>query len=75
MGLAITRSILKAHDGAIEVQSTAGKGTTLRFWVPLVEKERLEQGQGRETAAGLATGPARGEGLGQALNNSELDQF
>jgi two-component system, OmpR family, sensor histidine kinase KdpD len=75
MGLAITRSILKAHDGAIEVQSTAGKGTTFRFWVPLVEKEPVEQRQGRETAAGLGTGNAGGKGLGQALSSSELDQF
>jgi two-component system sensor histidine kinase KdpD len=39
MGLAIARAILDAHNGAIEVSSTPGKGTTFRFWVPLVEKE------------------------------------
>ena len=43
MGLAISRSILKAHGGGIEVQSTPGKGTTFRFWVPLVEKEPVEE--------------------------------
>jgi two-component system sensor histidine kinase KdpD len=39
MGLAITRAILTAHGGAIEVESEPGKGTSFRFWVPLVEKE------------------------------------
>jgi two-component system sensor histidine kinase KdpD len=39
MGLAITRAILAAHGGAIEVASVPGKGTSFRFWVPLVEKE------------------------------------
>jgi two-component system sensor histidine kinase KdpD len=39
MGLAITRAILAAHGGGIEVASTPGKGTSFRFWVPLVEKE------------------------------------
>jgi len=39
MGLAITRSILAAHGGGIEASSTPGKGTSFRFWVPLVEKE------------------------------------
>ncbi len=39
MGLAISRAILAAHGGGIEVTSTAGSGATFRFWVPLVEKE------------------------------------
>jgi two-component system sensor histidine kinase KdpD len=39
MGLAITRAILTAHGGEIEVSSVPGKGTSFRFWVPLVEKE------------------------------------
>jgi len=39
MGLAITRAILTAHGGEIEVSSVPGKGTSFRFWVPLVEKK------------------------------------
>ena len=39
MGLAITRAILRAHDGGIEAISEPGKGATFRFWIPLVEKE------------------------------------
>ncbi|MGB9408107.1 MAG: ATP-binding protein [Terracidiphilus sp.] len=39
MGLAITRAILAAHGGGIEVESSPGHGACFRFWVPLVEKE------------------------------------
>jgi two-component system, OmpR family, sensor histidine kinase KdpD len=45
MGLAITRAILSAHGGGIEVSSTPGKGTSFRFWVPLVEKEPAKAGE------------------------------
>jgi two-component system sensor histidine kinase KdpD len=41
MGLAITRAILAAHGGGIEVESAPGKGACFRFWVPLVKKEPL----------------------------------
>lgn len=39
MGLAITRAILAAHEGAIEVSSIPGQGASFRFWVPLIIKE------------------------------------
>ncbi len=39
MGLAISRAILSAHGGGIEVTSTPGNGALFRFWVPLIEKE------------------------------------
>jgi len=35
MGLAITRAILLAHGGGIEVSNRSGKGASFRFWVPL----------------------------------------
>jgi two-component system sensor histidine kinase KdpD len=38
MGLSITRALMTAHSGAIDVESKPGKGTTFRFWVPLIEK-------------------------------------
>jgi two-component system sensor histidine kinase KdpD len=44
MGLAISRAILAAHGGGIEVQSPPGKGACFRFWVPLVEKEPGSEG-------------------------------
>ncbi|WP_263353223.1 sensor histidine kinase [Acidicapsa acidisoli] len=38
MGLSITRALMTAHGGAIDVESTPGRGTTFRIWIPLVEK-------------------------------------
>jgi two-component system sensor histidine kinase KdpD len=38
MGLAITRALLAAHGGSIEVESTPGRGTIFRIWIPAVEK-------------------------------------
>lgn len=43
MGLAITRAILKAHGGSIEVKSRPGQGTTFSFWVPLIERDPSRQ--------------------------------
>jgi two-component system sensor histidine kinase HydH len=34
LGLAIVRQTLLAHDGAVEAVSTAGEGTTMRFFLP-----------------------------------------
>jgi two-component system sensor histidine kinase KdpD len=47
MGLAISRAILTAHGGGIEVASTPGNGAIFRFWVPLVEKEPGVKAQGK----------------------------
>jgi two-component system sensor histidine kinase KdpD len=44
MGLAIARAIMTAHGGGIEAASAPGHGTTMRFWVPLVERK---SGDGR----------------------------
>jgi two-component system sensor histidine kinase KdpD len=43
MGLAITRSILKAHNGGIEASNVPGGGARFRFWVPLIEREPSRQ--------------------------------
>lgn len=39
MGLAITRAILSAHGGGIDVESSPQHGTKFRFWVPLVRND------------------------------------
>jgi len=39
MGLPITRAILAAHGGGIEVESAPRRGACFRFWVPLVDRE------------------------------------
>lgn len=43
MGLAISRAILAAHGGGIEVSNIPGGGARFRFWVPLIEKEPSRQ--------------------------------
>ena len=43
MGLAISRAILAAHGGGIDVENIPGHGACFRFWVPLVEKEPASQ--------------------------------
>jgi signal transduction histidine kinase len=40
LGLAICYGIIKGHDGDIEVESEAGKGTTFRIFLP--ERSRQE---------------------------------
>ena len=35
LGLAIARDVVAAHGGTIEAESEPGKGTTIRFWLPL----------------------------------------
>ena len=35
MGLAITKAILRAHQGDITVESESGRGTRFMFWIPI----------------------------------------
>ncbi|MEH6470676.1 MAG: ATP-binding protein [Halopseudomonas sp.] len=44
LGLALSFSIIKAHNGRIEVDSTPGKGTTFSLWLP-VEQHEAPQAQ------------------------------
>jgi two-component system, OmpR family, sensor histidine kinase KdpD len=55
MGLAIVRAILAAHGGSIEAVSTPGKGTSFRFWVPLVEKEPTSDFERMQERAALGS--------------------
>ncbi len=46
LGLFVAREIIEEHEGSIEVESTAGKGTT--FIIKLPVKEALCSGQGED---------------------------
>ena len=38
LGLTITKAIVDAHHGSIEVESAPGAGTTFRVWLPVAER-------------------------------------
>lgn len=52
LGLATTKRLVEAHGGAIEVKSSAGRGTTVTVRLPLAEE--------RNDAAGAPLAPVRG---------------
>ena len=35
IGLAIVKQIVERHGGHVTAESVEGKGTTMRFWIPL----------------------------------------
>ena len=43
LGLSIVQGIVKAHNGAVTVQSEIGRGSTFRVFFPLFDQEVLQQ--------------------------------
>jgi len=39
LGLMIVQRVVRAHNGRIELESRAGRGTTFRIWLPLHERK------------------------------------
>jgi two-component system sensor histidine kinase KdpD len=70
MGLSITRALMVAHGGGIDVSSTPGRGTTFRLWIPLVERNpevmHEDEDGAKETVAPDATETAAPVGVAAA---------
>jgi len=46
LGLALTKSLVEMHGGALDIQSAPGEGTTVAFSVPVRQGARLEARRG-----------------------------
>lgn len=67
MGLSITRALMAAHGGAIDVASTPGRGTTFSLWIPLLERNPdLAQEAISEAASTNIEGTTTGSGIKDA---------
>ncbi|MBF0476010.1 MAG: PAS domain S-box protein [Deltaproteobacteria bacterium] len=49
LGLSVVHGIIKAHGGAVDVKSEAGKGTNVVIMLPKIQKEILQTGEPIET--------------------------
>jgi two-component system phosphate regulon sensor histidine kinase PhoR len=71
LGLAISRSIVDAHDGRIEVESAVGEGSTFRVRLPRKGPHRTS-----ESRTGRGGEPSRGEGsAGSPPGSGDLGQL
>lgn len=44
LGLAVVHSIVRRHEGCIEVESQVGRGSTFRIWFPMAPREEAVTG-------------------------------
>ncbi len=52
LGLAVAHGIIEEHDGAITMESTMGRGTTVRLYLPALEPARTSDDAGAATPRG-----------------------
>ena len=59
LGLSIVQGILKAHSGFVEVSSTPGDGTSVRFYLPTATETETEHSEAIEVSPSLASAPRK----------------
>ena len=52
LGLSVVHGIVKAHKGAIRVSSSAGEGTVMRIYLPLLDAAQALEGEEAEAVPG-----------------------
>ncbi|GAB1340977.1 hypothetical protein MASR1M101_01040 [Gemmatimonas sp.] len=68
LGLAVVQGIVARHDGAIEVESSVGRGTTFRIWFP--ETSTFESGSAADSDVA-----GSGETILLAEDDASIRQF
>ncbi|MCT7655248.1 ATP-binding protein [Oceanimonas sp. NS1] len=66
LGLAAVASVVRAHQGSVEVSSAPGQGSCFSLWLPLAQQRRHDEhrysdcGRRYRPAAGAAGHPGAG---------------
>lgn len=76
LGLAITYSIIKKHDGYINLESENGTGTTFQIYLPVSEKGiTMKDAPVKTSAKDTSGGPFEGKGKILLMDDEEILRY